>query len=51
MAIEKATREQILHDLKRIAVAINQLVRDLDKIERESLNDNPDTDNISIHVS
>lgn len=27
-------RKTILHDLKRIAIAINELVRDLDKVER-----------------
>jgi len=33
---EKCTRTTILHDLKRIAIAINELVRDLDRIERET---------------
>jgi len=29
---------RILHDLKRIAVAINELTRDLDRIERDDSN-------------
>ena len=32
----KDLRERILHDLKRIAIAINELVADLDKLEKES---------------
>jgi len=38
MSKEKVTREQLLHDLKKIAIAINELVRDLDKLERENSN-------------
>jgi hypothetical protein len=32
----KVTREMILHDMKRICVAFNMLVRDLDRLENET---------------
>lgn len=40
-SLQKKTtnRTQILHDLKKIAVAINELCRDLDRIEREGRNE------------
>ena len=36
---EKARlRTDILHDLKKVAICINQLVRDLDRVERQEPN-------------
>lgn len=35
----EVAREHILHDLKKIAIAINELVRDLDRLENESKDD------------
>lgn len=35
----ETAREHILHDLKKIAIAINELVRDLDRLENENKND------------
>ena len=37
---ENFIRTQLLHDMKRIAIAINQLVRDLDRIENGNSVDN-----------
>jgi hypothetical protein len=34
------SRKQILHDMKRIAIAVNQLCRDLDRIENGNNVDN-----------
>lgn len=39
---KSSTKTQIYHDLKRIAIAINELCRDLDRLEREELNEQPD---------
>ena len=42
MDTSKELRMKLLHDLKKIAIAINELVRDLDKVER---NDSVDSNN------
>lgn len=36
---KNSTRTQLLHDLKRIAIAINELCRDLDAVEREEISE------------
>lgn len=41
----KRLREQILHDLRNIAVCINRLIEDLDKVERDT-NEHTSTDNM-----
>lgn len=34
---KNSTRTQLLHDLKKIAIAINELCRDLDRVEQEEI--------------
>ena len=45
MNTSKELQTRILHDLKKIAIAINELTRDMDRILRDDNNmDNCDTD-------
>ena len=44
------SRKQILHDMKRIAIAVNQLCRDLDRIENGNSVDNNNSSNIGVGV-
>ena len=45
MNTSKELQLKILHDLKRIAIAINELTRDMDRIVRDDSMGNCDTDN------
>ena len=44
------SRKQILHDMKRIAIAVNQLCRDLDRIENGNSVDNSIVGSIPLGV-